>query len=91
MLAFTDGLTEALSPDDAVFGEDRLIAALAADPGNPQSVVDRIGVALAQHMGSRPAHDDVTILCLSATIDTATDPELAMPTCSPGDFEAQGR
>ena len=68
MLAFTDGLTEALSPDDAVFGEDRLIAALAAVPGNPQSLIDRIGAALAQHMGPRPAHDDVTMLCLAATV-----------------------
>jgi phosphoserine phosphatase RsbU/P len=68
LLAFTDGLTEALSPDDAVFGEDRLIAALAAVPGNPQSLIDRIGAALAQHMGPRPAHDDVTMLCLAATV-----------------------
>lgn len=66
LLAYTDGLPEALSPPGEPYGEQRVCAALAAQPGNPQALVARINTELAQHMGSRPPHDDVTLLCLHA-------------------------
>ncbi len=66
LLAFTDGLPEALSPQDQPFGEDRVYAALRSASGSPQALLARFTADLSQHMGERPPHDDVTLLCLSA-------------------------
>lgn len=70
LLAFTDGLPEALSPQDEPFGEARVRAAFHPQPSHegtgPQALLAGLGAALAQHMGERPPHDDVTLLCLAA-------------------------
>lgn len=71
LLAFTDGLPEALDIHEAAFGEDRVKAALAANPGQPQVLIDCLVVALTQHMGERVAHDDITMLCLTANTHAA--------------------
>ena len=66
LLAFTDGLPEALSPQGEPFGEHRVIAALACAKGHPQALLARFTDELAGHMGQRTPHDDVTLLCLFA-------------------------
>ncbi len=66
LLAFTDGLPEALSPQDQPFGEERVSAALMAARGSPQTLLADLNAQLARHMAERTPHDDVTLLCLSA-------------------------
>ncbi len=66
LLAFTDGLPEALSPQDQPFGEERVSAALMAARGSPQTLLADLNAQLARHMAERAPHDDVTLLCLSA-------------------------
>ena len=66
LLAFTDGLPEALSPEDEPFGEQRVMAALAGARGDPQALLARFSDELAVHLGPRPPHDDVTLLCSAA-------------------------
>ena len=66
LLAFTDGLPEALSPEDEPFGEQRVMAALAGARGDPQALLARFSDELAVHQGPRPPHDDVTLLCSAA-------------------------
>lgn len=66
LLAFTDGLPEALSPQGEPYGELRVVAALAGAAGHPHAVLARFTAELAAHMGPRPAHDDVTLLCIAA-------------------------
>ena len=66
LLAYTDGLPEALSPHDEPFGEQRVMAALAGAQGNPPALLARFTAELVGHMGQRPPHDDVTLLCIAA-------------------------
>lgn len=66
LLAYTDGLPEALSPQDEPFGEQRVAAALVGTPDDPQALLARFTADLAAHTGPRPPHDDVTLLCIAA-------------------------
>jgi phosphoserine phosphatase RsbU/P len=66
LLAYTDGLPEALSPQDEPFGDERVNAALHKAGANPPVLVAALSAALAQHMAQRPPHDDVTLLCMAA-------------------------
>lgn len=67
LLAFTDGLPEALSPLHQDFGEDRVEAALISPSDSPQALLARLQTTLALHVGGGEPHDDVTLLCLFAT------------------------
>ncbi len=60
---FTDGVTEAMSPDHQPFGEDRAHRTLVARSGKPidGTVADLIGV-LESHCGTASFSDDVTVV-----------------------------
>lgn len=73
LLAYTDGLPEALSPQDEPFGEARVMAALQTHGDNPQGLLAVLTARLTEHLRERAPHDDVTVLCLAATpVATAT-------------------
>ncbi len=71
LLVFSDGLPEALNPQGLAFGEPRVAATLLASAHNPGALLGQLGAALAQHIGERPAHDDVTLLHLFAAPEAA--------------------
>ncbi len=60
LLLFTDGLSEAHSPEDALYGEDRIITVLsgAADP------VPALLADVATFTGDGPLADDLTLMVL---------------------------
>ena len=62
---YTDGLTEAFSPDGQFFGENRLIKTLRARHMN--SADDLLGAAedeLKEFIQSTPLSDDLTMLAV---------------------------
>lgn len=59
----SDGLLEATAPDGDAFGFDRLNASLAAVP-TPERLA-AVQSSLAQHMGTQPVHDDVSLLLVT--------------------------
>ena len=64
VILFSDGVTEATSraaPDDE-FGEDRLVACLAASRGSASAQIDHILQTLAAFTQGAPPHDDVTLV-----------------------------
>ncbi|MBC8336327.1 MAG: GAF domain-containing protein [Anaerolineales bacterium] len=65
LLLYTDGLTEAFSPDGDLFGEDRLKAALST-PGNIaiQDMLDNIEKELDVFMSTLPPADDLSMLAI---------------------------
>lgn len=64
---YTDGVTECLAPDGAMFGRERLVAALAAGAGGgADGVVEEIERRLAEFRGEAERSDDVTLLVLEA-------------------------
>lgn len=63
LIAFTDGVTDAVGLDAEMFGEARLLALLACDNNSSAaSTLDRIESALAVHVGQTPRFDDITLL-----------------------------
>jgi sigma-B regulation protein RsbU (phosphoserine phosphatase) len=65
LLLYSDGVTEALDPDQALFGDDRLLAAVAAAPvADPAALVPAIAGAVAGFAGSAEQADDITLLAL---------------------------
>jgi sigma-B regulation protein RsbU (phosphoserine phosphatase) len=62
---YTDGLTEAFSPEDVMFGEERLQQALKlADTSSARRVLDALEDSVNQFMDPLPATDDLTMLAL---------------------------
>lgn len=47
-------------------GEAQVVAALMAASAGPAELLAQLSRQLDQHVGDRPAHDDVTVLCLAA-------------------------
>ncbi len=66
VLCYTDGVTEAMSPDDEEFGEERLLEVATAHIGKPAAdVIDAVRAAVEAHTRGAPQHDDLTLLVLS--------------------------
>lgn len=66
LLAYTDGLPEAMNARDEPLGEAQVVSALLAADADPATLLRQLSARLDQHVGDRPAHDDVTLLCLAA-------------------------
>ena len=67
LLLYTDGLTEAMAPDSAMFGEDRVLSILeSADGMPPQGLIERLTRAVRAHRGEAPLSDDLTLVVLQS-------------------------
>ena len=65
LLLYTDGLTEAFSPEDDTYGEERLRQVLeTAKESSAREVLNTLEASVNQFMGLLPAADDLTMLAL---------------------------
>jgi serine phosphatase RsbU (regulator of sigma subunit) len=79
LLFYTDGVVEAINPEGAAFGDDRLEAVIRelwssgrANGEEPESLLHRILVSLDHFVAGAPQHDDITmLLCRSLPSGTA--------------------
>ncbi|MHC4842050.1 MAG: SpoIIE family protein phosphatase, partial [Planctomycetota bacterium] len=84
-IVHTDGLTEAMSPDKAEYGDDRLHELLKArEYGSASELIQVINTDLESHMAKAGQSDDLTMLVLRcADIDSsaksATDLHQTLP------------
>jgi serine phosphatase RsbU (regulator of sigma subunit)/putative methionine-R-sulfoxide reductase with GAF domain len=63
ILLYTDGLTEAFSPEGDLFGETRLTEAiLACTTPTAEELLDTVDASLNDFIGSQPLSDDLTLL-----------------------------
>jgi phosphoserine phosphatase RsbU/P len=63
ILLYTDGLTEAFSPEGELFGESRLLEAIRAnDSPSAEALLDRVEARVNEFMGPLPPADDLTML-----------------------------
>jgi sigma-B regulation protein RsbU (phosphoserine phosphatase) len=62
IIFYTDGITEAASPDGELFGTERLDKVLAACGAEPVEIVARVLKHLDVHTGGTPARDDRTLV-----------------------------
>lgn len=66
LVLYSDGISEASAPDGAVFGFDRLLAALAGGAGRPaELVVADLLTTLRAFTRDEPWHDDVSLAVLA--------------------------
>jgi serine phosphatase RsbU (regulator of sigma subunit) len=59
---FSDGLVEAENGNGQAFGYVQLMAALASAAADYR--LDAVKLALAQHMGNTPPHDDISLMLI---------------------------
>jgi sigma-B regulation protein RsbU (phosphoserine phosphatase) len=63
LLAYTDGISEAMTMDDEEWGEERMIAAAQACRGLPAAqMIDRMIAAADAFAAGAPQHDDMTLV-----------------------------
>jgi serine phosphatase RsbU (regulator of sigma subunit) len=64
---YTDGVTEAISPAEELFGETRLIDAIRHATGTADAFKDRLEAAVHAFSGGQATSDDLTIVCVQRT------------------------
>jgi len=65
IIAYTDGITEAMNPGHELYSEPRLAETVAGCFGKtPRETVDAIMKSVKAHAGTEPQSDDITILVL---------------------------
>lgn len=64
LLVYTDGVTEARSPDNEFFGEEQAMGLLDGPAESAGITMQRIESAVREHMADRPAADDITMLAV---------------------------
>jgi sigma-B regulation protein RsbU (phosphoserine phosphatase) len=71
LVAWTDGITEALDPNDAPFGIDRLLDEVAG-AGDARALCEALVDAAHRHAAGAPQSDDITVLAVAC--DAGADP-----------------
>ena len=65
LFLYTDGVAEATSEDQELFGTDRMIDALNAEPdAAPEKLLKNVRKAVDDFVGEEEQFDDLTMLCL---------------------------
>jgi sigma-B regulation protein RsbU (phosphoserine phosphatase) len=65
LLLYSDGVTEAFNAEGEAFGEKRLLAGLASDPGaSAAGTVAGLAAALKRFTGAEPQSDDITMVAI---------------------------
>jgi sigma-B regulation protein RsbU (phosphoserine phosphatase) len=62
LVAFTDGVTEARSPDGDFFGEERMLELLVDSVASADTLLNRIAATLGEHTSGTVQSDDITLL-----------------------------
>jgi phosphoserine phosphatase RsbU/P len=67
LVAFTDGISEAMNLEDEEWGEDRLLDSIRGCPAKTaQELLEYVFAAATQFAGAAPQHDDMTLVVLRA-------------------------
>ena len=64
LLLYTDGVTEAMNPDKALWGEERLLAAVSEFSGTLPDMLEFIHQQVTDFAATAPQNDDITMLLL---------------------------
>jgi serine phosphatase RsbU (regulator of sigma subunit) len=64
LIGYTDGVTDARSPEGTFFSSQRLLTLLKQPATTATELVERIKQAVIVHVGSAPQFDDITMLAI---------------------------
>jgi phosphoserine phosphatase RsbU/P len=67
LVAYTDGISEAMNAADEEWGEERLVDAVSANRlTTARTLIDRIMIAADGFVAGAPQHDDMTLVVVRA-------------------------
>jgi serine phosphatase RsbU (regulator of sigma subunit) len=64
LVAFTDGIPDAVNPEEALFGRERLARLVQGGGASAAGLIDRIRAQVEQFAGEAPQFDDITLLAI---------------------------
>ena len=64
LIGYTDGVTEALSPQETVFSKERFLALLQRPAASASELIQRIQGDLFEHIDNAPQFDDITMIAV---------------------------
>ena len=65
LFVYTDGVPEATSAQEELFGTDRMLQALRSrETGTPDELLEAVRQSIAAFVGPAPQFDDLTMLCI---------------------------
>ena len=79
LFVYTDGVPEATNAENVLFGMERTVEALNADPArDPKSLLEGVAKAVKDFVGDAPQFDDLTMLGLNFFGPEKTNGELVL-------------
>jgi sigma-B regulation protein RsbU (phosphoserine phosphatase) len=69
LIGYTDGVTEALSPEKLLYSKQRFLAQLEKPAPTASQQIERIKADIFDHIGDAPQFDDITMIALHRRID----------------------
>jgi len=64
LIGYTDGVTEALSPDKQLFSKKRFFSLLEKPAASASEQIEKIKADIYAHIGDAPQFDDITMIVL---------------------------
>jgi len=64
LFGYTDGVTEAMSPDEALYSRERFFALLERPASSAPELIDRVKADLFTHTRHAPQSDDITMIAV---------------------------
>ena len=64
LIGYTDGVTEALSPEKKLFTKKRFLAILEKPASSASELIEQIKSDLFKHVNDAPQFDDITMLAV---------------------------
>jgi sigma-B regulation protein RsbU (phosphoserine phosphatase) len=64
LIGYTDGVTEALSPQKALFTKERFLSLIEAPVSSANELIERIKADLFRHIDNAPQFDDITMIAV---------------------------
>ena len=65
LFVYSDGVPEATSLNEELYGTDRMIEALkTCEQGTPQEILETVNRSIQEFVGAAPQFDDLTMLCM---------------------------
>jgi len=64
LIGYTDGVTEAMSPQQNLFGKKRFLTLLESPVPTASELIERIKLELFKHIDNAPQFDDITMLAI---------------------------
>ena len=64
LIGYTDGVTEAMSPENILFSKKRFLSLLEKPAVSASQLIEQIKINIFNHIGDAPQFDDITMIAV---------------------------